>query len=97
MQVLTNPNYINLTIDFGSYNQVHTGANNTTKSIMVGAIYLRSSGECGGYHFMSLATGNQWHELNWTELSIGDYVIDRTEEMARANNESIMTNVYPVF
>ena len=46
---------------------------------------------------MSLATGNQWHELNWTELSIGDYVIDRTEEMARANNESIMTNVYPVF
>ena len=46
---------------------------------------------------MSLSTGNQLHAFNWTEIPIGGYVIDRVEEMARADNQPIMTNFYPVF
>ena len=37
-QVLPNPNYDNLAIYFGSYAQLHTGTDNTNKSITVRAI-----------------------------------------------------------
>ena len=97
IQVLRNPKYDKLTVYFGSYAQVHIGTKNTTKSITIGAIYLRSAGERNGYYFVSLVTGKQLHELNWTEFTIDDYVIYRVEEMARSENQSTMTNCYPIF
>ena len=30
---------------------------------------------------MSLATGNQFHALNWTELPTDDYVINNVEDV----------------
>ena len=45
---------------------------------------------------MSLATGNKLHVFNWTEFPIGDCVIDRVEEMARSDNQKIMTNGYSI-
>ena len=41
---LPKPNYDKLTIDSGSYVQVHTGTNNNTKSRTVGEITLRTYG-----------------------------------------------------
>ena len=65
-QVLPNPNYDKLTIDFWSYAQLHTCTNNTTKSRMVGAISLRSAGERNRYYLVSLATGKKFHAFNLT-------------------------------
>ena len=44
LQGLPNPKYDKLTIYFGSYSQVHTCTNNTTKSRTIGAIALSSYG-----------------------------------------------------
>ena len=40
VQVLTHPNYDKITIDFGSYAQLHTDTDNNTRSIMIGDISL---------------------------------------------------------
>ena len=40
VQELTNPNYYKLTTELWQYSQLHTGTDNNTKSITVGAIYL---------------------------------------------------------
>ena len=46
--------------------------------------------------FMPLATGNQFHAFNWTELTIDDYIIGRVEVMERYDNQTIITNSYPI-
>ena len=97
VEVLTNPNYDMIAIYFISYAQLRMGATNTTKSIMIGVISLQSSGELNGYYFMSLATVNQLHGFNWNRLTIDDYIIDSVEEIARSDNQPIMTNGYPIF
>ena len=45
---------------------------------------------------MPLATGNQFHAFNWTELTIDDYIIGRVEGMERYDNQPIITNIYPI-
>ena len=44
VQGLPNPKYDKITIDFGSYAQVHTGNNNTNRSIKIVTIALQSDG-----------------------------------------------------
>ena len=97
LQTLLDPNHGKVTINFGLYDQLHTGTDNTTKSITIGAISLISYGEHNGYHFMSLATGKKLNVLNWTELPTGDYGIGRFDEMERSDKQPIMTNGYPIF
>ena len=53
---------------------------NTNKSRAVGAIALYPSGnEVGGWYFMSLATGKEIHRNGWTELPMGDEVLQRVK------------------
>ena len=75
LQVLPNPNYDKLYIDFRPYSQLHTGTNNSTNSITIGVISLWSSGERNVYYLMSLATEEKFHAFNWTELTVDYYVI----------------------
>ena len=73
------------------------GDNNTTKSIKIIELPLRSSTERNVYDLMSLATVNQLHGFNWTEMPINDYIIGGVEYMARSDNKPIITNGYPIF
>ena len=67
--------------------------NNTIKSRTIGAIALISGRERNGYYFMSLATGKLLNALNWTKLTIKNYVINRVGETARSDKQPIMTMV----
>ena len=49
MKLLTNSNFDKLTIDFGSYTQVHMVTKNTTKSRKIGSNELQSEVELYGY------------------------------------------------
>ena len=67
------------------------------KSRAVPAIALRRSNNAGGHYFMSLYSGKRIHGYKWKELPIDDYVINRVEELAEAEDQPVMHNGLPNF
>ena len=74
-----------ITLNFRDYVQVYNAKKitNTNKSRAVGAITLYPSGnDVGGWYFMSLAAGKEIHRNGWTELPMGDEVLQRVKHVA---------------
>ena len=72
-------------LNFGDYVQAYNAKKitNNNKSRAVGAISLYPSGnEVGGWYFISLATGQEVHRNGWTELHMGDDVLQRVKHIA---------------
>ena len=92
-----NPYYNKLKITFVSYAQVYIGTTNSTKQITVEAIAIGPSNERGGYNFMSLDTGKQYHAFIWTELPIKDQVISRVNDLPTKAKKSEVTKGNPIF
>ena len=78
-----NPDFLEvITLNFGDYVQPYNAKKitNTNKSRAVGTISLYPScNEVGGLYFMSLATSKEIYINGWTELPMGDDVLQRVK------------------
>jgi hypothetical protein len=79
-------------LNFGDYVQAYNVQGNVTNNNnarTVGAIALYASGNVqGGWYFLSLLTGKRIHRYQWTVLPMGDDVIERVHEIARAEGQN---------
>ena len=80
-----------------AYVLVYTGTKNNMNSRTVSAKALRMSNSAGGGYFMSLHSGRRIHSCSWEELPINEYVVERVESLAEAEEESVMHNGMPSF
>ena len=58
---------------------------------------VRTSNSAGRNYFMSLHSGKRIHSYQWGELPIGNYVIERVEELAEIEKQPLMHNGIPSF
>ena len=89
--------YNRLKLEFGTYCQIHIGTTNTMKTRTIDAIATKPASGRRGYHFMSLKTGKRVHAMNWTELPMPDYVIERVHELASREGAPEFINGGPLF
>ena len=91
------PDFSYKRISFGSYAIVYRGTKNNMTGRGIPAIALKESNNAGGYYFMSLETGEKLHCHRWSEEPIDDYIINRVEELAEAEDQPVMPDGYPIF
>jgi hypothetical protein len=86
-----NPDFHNIKIEFGLYEQIFeptTFSTNTLRSRTTGAIALTATGNAqGDYFFMSFITGRRLSRHQWTAVPMTDDAIDRVEQMAAAEEQ----------
>ena len=71
-----------LTVTFGAYCEVYKETKNDSTPRTESAIALRPCNNEGEHFFMSLRTGRRFRGLQWTELAIPEWVINRVREIA---------------
>ena len=91
------PDFSKKHIAFGAYAMIYNGTANNMTSRTVPAIALKPSNQHGGSFFMSLLTGQRLHAYLWQELPISDEVINRVEELAKAENQPPLQNGELIF
>jgi hypothetical protein len=95
-----NPDYTQLTLDFGSYVQVfedNTPRNSTT-SRCTGAIALNPTGNIScDYYFMSLETDRRLARRQWTVIPTTDEIITILHETAQRDKQCDISDGSPIF
>ena len=86
------PDFNHQHLAFGTYALIYIGTKNNLKARSVPAIALKPSNDWGGFYFMSLITGKRLHAFKWTELPINEEVIERIDDLARKENQPILSN-----
>jgi Reverse transcriptase (RNA-dependent DNA polymerase) len=95
-----NPDYTQITLDFGSYVQVFEDNNptNSTHSRCTGAIALNPTGNISGDHyFMSLNTGRRLSRRQWTVIPITNEVISIVNAIGRTDGQCDTSEGSPIF
>jgi len=84
------PSTKEMTIEFGAYAEVHNAnhVTNTMQERTTGAIALQPANATGGWHFMSLATGDKIIRYRWTECHITDSIISSVHNIAAKANKT---------
>jgi hypothetical protein len=96
----SNPDYTQITLDFGSYVQVFEDNNpsNSTHSRCTGAIALNPTGNISGDHyFMSLNTCRRLSRRQWTVIPITDEVISIVNAIGWADGQCDTSEGSPIF
>ena len=70
-------------IKFGAYAHVWGGTTNTMKARSMGCIAMHALNEAGGYHFLSLTTGQLVKSNQFEELPVTDDVIAQVANLAK--------------
>jgi len=70
-------------VNFGQYEEIHGGKDNTATERSKGAIAMYSTNAREGFAFMCLDTGRSRHSNNWTMKPISTEIIARVEELSK--------------
>jgi hypothetical protein len=87
-------------LQFGSYVQEHQepSPTNTQAAQTVGAICLGPTGNIqGSYKFLNLRTGKRITRRRWTQLLMPQEVIDRVDQLGRADGQPELLTFYDRF
>ena len=71
---------------------VYISRSNSMKSRSVPGVALKPSNNGGGQYFMSLYTGKRVHSYIWEELPIDDGVIQRVEQLAELEKQTVLVD-----